>query len=72
MGFTPLGYSVAGLWRILEFKLGKTIKCLEIDGMFSGSSDTKNAERNVDCGGLACEVLEGGNFYLCHLCDILN
>lgn len=32
----------------------------------------ENAERNVDCGGLAREVSEGGHFYLCHLCGILN
>ena len=45
MGFTPLGYSVAGLWRILEFKLGKTIECSEIHGMFCGSLEAENAER---------------------------
>lgn len=45
MGFTPLGYSIARLWRILEFKLRKTIECSEINGMLCGGLDAKNAER---------------------------
>lgn len=68
----PLGYSVGGLWRILEFKLGKMIECSEINGMFCGGLDARNAGRNVDCGGLPCEVSEGSSLYLCHLCDIFN
>lgn len=56
----------------MGFKLGETIECSEVNGTFCGSLDTKNAARNVGCGGLAHELSEEGNFYLCHLCDIFE
>lgn len=52
-----LGRIVEGF---LEPCTGKAVEFSEIRGMFCGILEDKNAESNVDNGGLACK-LQGGS-----------
>lgn len=54
--------------RVLEPCTGKAIESSEIRGMFCGILEDKNAESNVDNGGLACK-LQGEAKTLLELCD---
>lgn len=50
-------------WRIVErlrkFELEKPLSFSKVDALFCRSSEEKGFDRNVDNGGLACNVLEG-------------
>lgn len=46
--------------RVLEPCAGKAVEFSEIRRMFCGILEDKNAESNVDNGGLACK-LQGGS-----------
>lgn len=44
---------------VFELWAGKAIKCSELSGLFYGSLDDKNTERNANGRDLVCEVSEG-------------
>lgn len=45
------------IWgRILDLWARKATGCSELTGLFYGSLDSRNAERNADNGSLECKV----------------
>lgn len=59
-------------WRTLELWTGRAIVYLELNGLFWGILEGKNAEKKADDGTLACEVLEGSKDPMRDVYTILN
>lgn len=51
---------------------GRAIVYLELNGLFWGILEDKNAEKKADDGTLACEVLEGSKDPMRDVYTILN
>jgi hypothetical protein len=45
-----------GLWKHLKHLARKGVECLELTGSFCEFLETKNAKRNGDDGGMACQL----------------